>query len=84
MAAKKRSKSKRKASGAPRSYSQLYKGDNQIQTPAAPVKEQVSTPVKEPEENWSQEYGYVMRDLRALAFVSVVVITLMIGVGFLI
>ena len=83
MAAKKRSKSKRGASGTPRSYSQLYKGDTQVDDKPVQATEQASTPIKETQTDWGAEYGYVMRDLRALAVVSVLVIGLMIGVGFL-
>ncbi len=83
MASKKKSRNKSGASGTPRNYSQLYKDDRGGVNQVTPVQETKPAPSAQTDQDWNREYGYVVRDLRSLAIVSVIVIGLMIGVGLL-
>jgi hypothetical protein len=97
MAKKNRSRSKKSVSSAkPRSYSQLYKGDNTVPTTArdaAPSvaataatksasSDAVSVEQSDDRSNWRSEYAYVVKDMRMLTIVSAVLFALIIVAGF--
>ncbi len=86
MASKKRRASKQGAStAAPRSYSEMYKGQSVLpegrsETRVAAEAETVAAAGKSLD--WTQEYGYVFRDLRQLGIVSAALLVVMLVIGF--
>lgn len=79
---RKRNRSQIARSGGTRNYSQLYK-DDQAQLEENDAHQAVSVPEKKIV-NWSEEYAYVLNDLRTLIMVSILIFIVMIGAGFLI
>ena len=73
------------SSAAPRSYSELYKGQSSLaesRVEARPATDAEPAAAVEKKVNWAQEYGYVFRDLRHLGIVSVVLLAVMLVIGF--
>lgn len=93
MATRERKRQRRtpsRASGRPTSYSQLYKDDNTklASAPAASARtaragRTIGEKKGSETVNWSEEYTYVLQDLRTLVVVSIVLFAVMIGAGFI-
>ena len=89
----KRTRTKKSLSAAqPRSYSELYKGDNTVPAMATPVGsntaksavKEVGMPLARGSDsvNWQKEYAHVIHDVRSLLLVSGVLFALIIVAGF--
>lgn len=95
MATKANRKAVKKSSGAPRSYSQLYKSDSggvqqpepQPQAKAGPAVVRSAAPaapaVRQPDFDWDREYNHIYRDLRNLGIVSAALAAAIVIAGFI-
>ena len=85
MASKKRRSTRQAASSAaPRSYSEMYKGQSVLSEGRGEARVAAEEPVVTADKklNWTQEYGYVFRDLRQLGVVSAALLVVMLVIGF--
>lgn len=77
---------KGRSAANPSNYSRLYKQSEQnllqSSTLAAPAADPAAPQHSSHEVDWKQEYGFVLRDLRHLMVISLALLAVIVGLGF--